>query len=226
VAEPLSPREEAILLLAAGDMPAFVADVLKTQVDVIKRIGRDYGYPQNRTLKAVALRLRNGDRDDPVSGVRLVHAGALPGCPWEPPTTEPEGQPSAAEATGTKPTQPSREDDAMPIPTAEAFDEAATIADGAGRLAAMADQEESRQTSGVHAGILEDGTAALQLLEGAAALQLQHAERADPLTADQRQRVEVLRAVLDVADHASLGEVLALARWVNLGDAPGGGEIR
>lgn len=79
----LSPREEAIVMLASGDLPATVAAVLETNATAVKAVGRAYGYPQSRTqIKAVAARLRSGDRDD------LKHADALPGCPWTPPRAD------------------------------------------------------------------------------------------------------------------------------------------
>lgn len=77
-------------MLADGDVPSFVAHRMGTTQAAVKDIGRAYGYPQNRTqIKAVAERLRAGNRDDG------RHAGPLPGCPWPP--EEPAGQQSTSE---------------------------------------------------------------------------------------------------------------------------------
>jgi hypothetical protein len=57
----------------------------------------------------------------------------------------------------------SREDTPMPMPTAEAFTEAAAIADGADRLAAMVDEDLERSVT--DAAMKEDTARILQLLD-------------------------------------------------------------
>jgi len=94
----LSPREEAIVMLASGDLPATVAAVLETNATAVKAVGRAYGYPQSRSqIKAVADRLTHGDRED------LKHADALPGCPWVHPSTPAESPEDDVPSTTAEP---------------------------------------------------------------------------------------------------------------------------